>query len=547
MKKLKKVLSVILAMCIVLGMSVNAFADDAAVNKARNGVLQVNLTYVTDDGNEIVLQSGTGFLINEQSLITNEHVIALQEETREEMRQIDFLADLADISANDSHLHIFVIAQRDMKVEAKCHSSAYSAEVDFAVLVLVNPIYNRTVLELADSDEIQPSERLYALGMPASSINTTESHTSDDVSITAGIASKLTELNGIKVIEHDVKISEGCSGGPLVNENGQVVAVNSYQGIDYYYSIQINHIKVALDTFGIEYTSASESSTVMDNPVSPEETVPETESAAPVETAPSLEDNSALYDTLNAEISDAKLVAADSSGYTEVSMNLLNDAIDDAERVAARSDASAAELQNSIDALKAAVRDLEEKSGPDMMIIIIIIAAVFFVVILVVLLIVLLGKGKKKNTLAPIPAPAPPVEPVRPSVDDISGFKPPVSDDSTLTTVLNGGVGETMVLNENRSTAYLVRTKTGARISISKARFMIGKERRKVEYCIADNASISRTHALIEKRGSDYYITDQGSTNYTFVNGTQIAPNQPQLLTEGSVIKLSDEEFEFHL
>ena len=82
---------------------------------------------------------------------------------------------------------------------------------------------------------------------------------------------------------------------------------------------------------------------------------------------------------------------------------------------------------------------------------------------------------------------------------------------------------------------------------ITSQNFAIGKERRRVIYCVSYNTSVSRYHAIITKKGSDYYVADQKSSNFTYVNGVQLSPYQETLLTDRSTLKLSDEEFEFHL
>ena len=94
--------------------------------------------------------------------------------------------------------------------------------------------------------------------------------------------------------------------------------------------------------------------------------------------------------------------------------------------------------------------------------------------------------------------------------------------------------------------AYLIRKKNGEKITINSQNFAIGKERRRVNYCISDNTSVSRYHVVITKKGSDYYAADQKSSNFTFVNGVQLNPYQETLLTDRSTLKISDEEFEFH-
>lgn len=114
------------------------------------------------------------------------------------------------------------------------------------------------------------------------------------------------------------------------------------------------------------------------------------------------------------------------------------------------------------------------------------------------------------------------------------------------TTLLDSGAGETTLLS-GAGSAYLIRRKNGEKIPITSQNFAIGKERRRVNYCISDNTSVSRYHVVITKKGSDYYVADQKSSNFTFVNGVQLSPYQETLLTDRSTLKLSDEEFEFHV
>ena len=118
-------------------------------------------------------------------------------------------------------------------------------------------------------------------------------------------------------------------------------------------------------------------------------------------------------------------------------------------------------------------------------------------------------------------------------------------DGAGETTLLDSGAGETTLLN-GAGSAYLIRKKNGEKITINSQNFAIGKERRRVNYCISDNTSVSRYHVVITKKGSDYYAADQKSSNFTFVNGVQLNPYQETLLTDRSTLKISDEEFEFH-
>lgn len=106
--------------------------------------------------------------------------------------------------------------------------------------------------------------------------------------------------------------------------------------------------------------------------------------------------------------------------------------------------------------------------------------------------------------------------------------------------------GGTIVLaQETLAQPRLYRRKTGAVITIDKPVFRIGKEEGYVDYLIPDNPAISRSHADIISRGGSYYIYDNNSTNKTYVNNIMIPALKNVELSDGCLIRLANEEFEF--
>ena len=213
----------------------------------------------------------------------------------------------------------------------------------------------------------------------------------------------------------------------------------------------------------------------------------------------------------------------------------------------------------------------EEPAPMDTTKLIIIIAIVVLVIILAVIIIMVVVGNKKKsankiqtpprgNTVMPVAPQTPQVPSNRPSQPPYppqSNFSPmqnnmqgsaptmPSNEGAGETSVLNDGAGETTVLGNQSAGCFLVRKNNGEKININKPEFVIGKERRRVDYCINDNNSVSRAHAKIRVRAGRCYISDLGSTNCTFVNGSKLSPNQEVILSKGDKIKISDEEFEF--
>ncbi len=127
----------------------------------------------------------------------------------------------------------------------------------------------------------------------------------------------------------------------------------------------------------------------------------------------------------------------------------------------------------------------------------------------------------------------------------------PVQNSFNETTVLSPTMtgGETTVLNAESAAPvpYITRIKTGERISINKPVFRIGKEKSFVDYFIADNTAISRSHANIHIENGEYFVVDMNSTNHTYVNGTQLTGNVKTKIKSGDKLKLANEDFIFSL
>lgn len=91
----------------------------------------------------------------------------------------------------------------------------------------------------------------------------------------------------------------------------------------------------------------------------------------------------------------------------------------------------------------------------------------------------------------------------------------------------------------------LTRRATGVTVNIDKPVFRIGKERDKVDFCITENRTVSRVHAIIRTQDGSCFIEDNNSTNRTCINGTPVPPNMEIKLKNGDVLRLSNEEFDF--
>ena len=495
---------------------VSAASDSTpAVATARDGVLQINLIYQDNSGNRTVLKTGSGFLVGPstgaRTVITNYHVVHLNDEEKAWCTQafgVDFN------NQNNVTLILQVVVKRDIKIDATFKNG--SEVGDYAILQLADTIYDRTPLKLGDSDKLTETQAVYALGFPftASWVSDDQTYVSSDVTITNGIVGKFQNINNIPYVLHNAGLSAGNSGGPLVDSNGAVIGVNTMyagdsNGNNYYYSIAINEIKDTLLALGIQFEDATASG------------------GNATVTPPTEETNN----------------EGGESQEPEPTRRPRNDSDD------------------------------EPLPGPesDNTMLIIIIGAVTLAVVIIVVIIIIAVSGKSKRSnfnggyggpsgypmpqpmpqpmsqqmpqQMPAPAPAPAPRPAMPTPPSYATT--PVDSGAGETGLLGLGAGETGVLGgaSSQIPASLTRLKNNETISIGKPSFAIGKERAKVDYCVPDNNSVSRVHAHLTYRNGEYFITDNNSTNYTYVNGNKIASKTETKLQSGDKIKLADEEF----
>lgn len=159
----------------------------------------------------------------------------------------------------------------------------------------------------------------------------------------------------------------------------------------------------------------------------------------------------------------------------------------------------------------------------------------------------------------PVAAPVASVEPgpqqpewperfVRPA--PVSGWEPgPVPPVQGNTSRLNGPINGTVILGSETPTPvtrfFILRVQTEERIELTQFPFLVGTERGCVAYCVTGNSAVSRRHAEFSVQDGECFVTDQKSTNKTYVNDHALAPFVPQPLKGGDSVRLGNELFQF--
>lgn len=503
-KSVAKVITMALVLMLMVSLAVPAMATSVSQSsvEAKQGVVQIQIWFSDPEtATELQLSSGTGFLINEDTVLTAEHVVTGFPD--------EFYRDWALFTSQElgrertakeikENLQLRISVLRDVYVEATVKK--VSSEMDFAVLTLNEKMYDRTTLPLRKSSEMTQTESIFALGFPSvvSHVDDQQYYDANDVTITSGAVNKVTrssfmveiinplgdpelrEYRNVDVVEHSATVTPGNSGGPLVDEHGNVVGLNvaSNDAANMYAAVSMDPIMQTLDALGIKYDNAAAPA-----PVETQPAVVETQAHAtePVVTEPPVTEPPATQPPV-------------------------------------------VETQPSV----------VQKEEPGINMTTILIVAAVAVVAVIVVIIIIMSKGKK-NQQQPVYAGA-------------TGSFTPQTNTYTATmgagetTVLGGDAGATTVLSRGGS---LIRKRTNETIVINAERFIIGRERKTANYCVADNSSVSRSHVTLITRGGMVFLMDMNAANGTFVNGVKVMPNQEVALKNGDKIKLADEEFEF--
>ena len=594
----KRVIACMIAAFVALGTVFTAVtptiarADEAAVRKVGEGVFKFNWRYQGED-----FSRGSCFLINDRYVLTCWHCAMFNKEERKlisdrmkKYRNKDISTDVKDFLKEFTYS---VTVYRDMQKEAELVN--YSEEEDWAIFKLKSPVGNSTPLKFRDSKEVEAAETVWSVGFPANSDEAqfVSTYRQDDVTIKQGTISKPEGAYDVtiptlwwdffenKIVETKFNfkgdylqttcpISGGDSGGPMVDDAGNIIGISEISSDAYYYCIANHSIMTALDRLQIEYATVDGTKTVTNTDTTDDGKGDETTTTTDVTTGSSAKELS--KDSLNAAIDDAKSI--DEGKYTEESYKTLKDALKKAEEAAdlklddptddEEFNKKDAEIASATKELKNAIDGLEEKGGLSPAIIAAIVAGSLAVIGGIIGAIVAMTKRNKNKAAAPTgaapqagynapaaapapvpnaapaPAPAPAAAPV-PSAPGTTVL----GADAPGTTVLGDDAPPTDVLSESVNGGTLTRMSTNEKIPINRSEVTLGRERRSVDYCLEGNTNIGRVHARVVVRNGQVFIVDNNSTNGTFVNNAKLRPGLEQQLKSGDIIRLADEKFRY--
>lgn len=228
MKPIRGLLSLIIAVAILFAFQLSVGAIGFEAETAYESV------FVIYSGASL----GSGFAIGENCIVTNAHVI-------ENAKHISVIT----YSGTEYKASVFDINEYD----------------DIAVLTVEDAAF--PYLTVADISTMKTGDDIYAIGAPQGMAYTLTK---------GGLSAKERIIGSRSYIQIDAPINKGNSGGPLLNDAGAVLGMNTLkisdsEGIGL--AIPITDICNYLKTLGIEL---DENGNVLNSIDIPEETAPQT-------------------------------------------------------------------------------------------------------------------------------------------------------------------------------------------------------------------------------------------------------------------------------
>lgn len=226
MKPIRVLLSLIIVVAVLFASTLSVGAIGFEAEKAYESV------FVIYSGNSL----GSGFAVGENCIVTNAHVI-------------------------DNPRSITVETYGGTKYKASV--LGMNEQQDIAVLIVKDATF--PYLDIADLSTMKTGDDIYAIGAPKGMAYTLTK---------GGVSAKERMIGNQSYIQIDAAINEGNSGGPLLNDAGQVLGMNTLkmsdsEGIGL--AIPISRVCEYLKSLGIELNT---NGNVVDSVTIPEETKP---------------------------------------------------------------------------------------------------------------------------------------------------------------------------------------------------------------------------------------------------------------------------------
>lgn len=261
----KKVLSVLLVILVLCSLCMAGCSTKKT--DPRDSIAVVTSWFDEVDYGLFGLARGTCFFVGEEGknpryMITNYHVIS------------DFVdlgsGELGTYPLVNDDGNIVTLTGRS-KIRIYFDSSDYEdaflvagdESKDIAILKLASETTKRTPISIRIPDESMVGSQIQAVGYPSSADNFyADSITSlgrNDATVTSGTLSRFVTTSGTgrEDIQIDCNVTAGNSGGPVVDDKGNVIGIATWSVLSLNYAINIKEAVPILMQNNVPYTEAS--------------------------------------------------------------------------------------------------------------------------------------------------------------------------------------------------------------------------------------------------------------------------------------------------
>ena len=259
------VLTIIVIIYLILIISTPVIAEDE-LEEAKRNLVCVVVKNATGD----ILGWSAGFVIGVEEpyeyVITNWRAVNPE---KYDLNRVD----------------VFILVPPDDMVPARVYHQLEGSDISILKIDPEHLLYKFIPLELGDRDLAEIGETVFALGFPDIDPDPDNdndefqaSHFLKKVSL-KGILNEIATWDGIEVYKTNASVNPGNSGGPLVNERGQVLGINSYamlEEAEVNGAVQIDYLVDFLSRRNIPFISADDAVLEDDNEEEEEEEEEET-------------------------------------------------------------------------------------------------------------------------------------------------------------------------------------------------------------------------------------------------------------------------------
>ena len=271
-KRLAAMVMVLICLAAMLAIPASAKTDlPTVISQAKEGVVKLLAVGFDSYGNVENAVVGSGFAVGTKGsapeyFVTNWHVASVY------MPEHNYAFD-------SDHVRIWIMLDNftlsdvtglpSEATSVKCSivRISESGYPDYAILRAARPVTECKPLPIRSSESVKQGETVVALGCPAVLDEQSLSVGSKDITSTTGTVARhmvMASAGNINAIVHNANISGGNSGGPLIDENGNVIGLNTYSIVDSYScAIYSDYVMQALNELGISYMTAGSSISVV--------------------------------------------------------------------------------------------------------------------------------------------------------------------------------------------------------------------------------------------------------------------------------------------